>query len=126
LYLANGTDLFTVDPSNAAETLVAPLSFDPDFGQSGMPYGIFMSADPLTGTIYASILWPSQSGGDLSFLGTINTTTGYVTDIGATDVLGLEPLVVVPASEPASAAILLAGASLVIIVRRRVHGTSAS
>jgi uncharacterized repeat protein (TIGR01451 family) len=80
LYLASGTNLYTLDTSNGASTLVIPLNFsafpicDCGYRVNGMKF------DALTGTLWASV----YDGNSIHYLGTINTTTGVVANVGVT------------------------------------------
>jgi hypothetical protein len=91
LYLSDGTDLYTVNQSTGATSLVAPLDFDSGFGLSGAPNVMSMSFDPTDGTLYTSVV--SRVGNGSSSFGTINVTTGEVAWIGST-VMGLGALAI--------------------------------
>jgi hypothetical protein len=89
LYLSN-TDggsqgsLWKINQTTGVATLVAPLTFDPQFLCCG-PRVNGMKFDPATGILWASVL----TIGDPNFVGTINTSTGAVSFVGGT-VAGLD------------------------------------
>jgi hypothetical protein len=91
LYLADKTNLYTVNQTTGAATLSTSLTYDASFGPSPQPKG--MKFDLTTGTLYVSISSTNSS------LGTINITTGAVTRIGPS-VLGLGALAIAPAVTP--------------------------
>jgi hypothetical protein len=112
LYLSNGTDLYTVNPSTAAVSLVTSLDFDSSFGLSAAPILMSMSFDPTDGTLYTSVV-----GNGSSSLGTINVTTGEVIRVGST-VSGLGPMAIEATPEPSPELLMPAGL-LALAVRRR-------
>jgi len=96
-YAANNggptAQLFTVNQSTGAGTPVITLTFGAGFvGSDPRPNG--MKFDPATGTLFASIV--TGSPGTAHYLGTINITTGAVTDLGTT-VAGLDAIAIGPA-----------------------------
>jgi hypothetical protein len=98
LYLADKTNLYTVNQTTAAATLLTPLTYDANFGPDPQPRG--MKFDPATGTLYVSILsFTGPPGTAISSLGTINVSTGAVTRIGLT-VQGLGGIAIAPAVTP--------------------------
>jgi hypothetical protein len=103
LYLANdggsGTDgtLQTINQATGAVTDVVPFTYGAGF-TTGFIRAAGMKFDPATSTLYAAIV--SGSGpANTRYLGTINTTTGAVTDIG-TSVAGLDAIAITGAAAP--------------------------
>jgi hypothetical protein len=96
LYLADKTNLYTVNQTTGAASLVTSLAYDASFGPNPQPNS--MEFDPATGTLYVSI-YSNNSLGTTSSLGTINFSTGAVTRIGPT-VLVLHGIAIAPAVTP--------------------------
>jgi hypothetical protein len=91
LYLADKTNLYTVNQTTGAASLMTSLAYDASLGLDSQPGS--MEFDPVAGTLYVSIYGASSS------LGTINISTGAVTRIGPT-VSGLRAIAVGPAVTP--------------------------
>jgi hypothetical protein len=82
----NGT-LQSVNQATGAVTVIVPLAYGGGFTPANNPRAGGMKIDPLSGILFAGVI---ETGG-ARFLGRINTTTGAVTDVGAT-VAGLDAI----------------------------------
>jgi len=82
LYYAGSQRLYTINQNTGAATLVVNLTFQPAFG-SFSPRSPAMKFDPTTNTLWAIVVSGGGGGAQIS-LGTVNTTTGAVTFVGAT------------------------------------------
>ena len=123
---ANGS-LQTVNQATGAVTVDVALAYGAGFNPAANPRTAGMKFDPLTGMLFAAVV---QNGGG-RFLAQINTTTGAVTDVGAT-VAGLDAIAfalplsasIVPTLSP-FALILMAAAMAALahrFLRRRGSG----
>ena len=96
LYHGNEFELHTLDQTTGAATLVTALVWSPPMDDFPRPNA--MDYDPDTGVLYAS-LNDGYGGAPENHLGTIDTTTGVVTVIGAT-VDGLDAIAFAPPVSP--------------------------
>ena len=125
LYSAGDTNLHTINQSTAAGTLVTGMTYS-GFG-AGAPRANAMKFDAV-GTLYATVV--NRSGATVSYLGTINVSTGVATAIGVTTT-GMDGMAVTgtgapagppPVVTPAPSALLLIGTGLMAVLawhRRR-------
>ena len=93
LFHANGTDLHTLDQTTGAATLVAGLTWPSGpCSLAGHPRVAAMDFQPGTGTLFGVL---NHCGDSVWHLGTIDTATGDVTDIGQTvdklDAIAFQP-----------------------------------
>lgn len=95
---ANGT-LQSINQSTGAVSDVVDLTYASGFSTDN-PRAAGMKFDPATGTLFAAIITGS-GGTSTRYLGTINTTTGAVTDVG-TSVAGLDAIAIAGIAPPAA------------------------
>lgn len=112
LYHADESSLYSIVPATGVETVVHSLAYSSSFG-SGGPRANGMKFDPVTGTLWASVV-DDESG---NMLGTINIASGVVTFVG-NSAAGLDAIAVLTGSAaptPTTAIPALSSFALVLL-----------